>query len=97
MTLADLLVALNARGIKLTLRLVVDAPRGVMTQELRNALAAYRPSLLARLGREAEWEYLAALRWGPARENGPEATEDGADPYTVAEREAIQAESKSTT
>src|SRR5436305_403845 len=97
MTLPELLEALDARGIKLALRLVVDAPRGVMTQELRNALATYKPSLLARLGREAEWEYLATLRWGPAQDNETEAAEDGADPYTIAEREAIQSEPTSTT
>jgi hypothetical protein len=97
MTLPELLEALDARAVKLALRLVVDAPEGVMTQELRNALATYKPSLLARLGRQAEWEYLAAMRWGPAQDNETESAEDGADPYTIAEREAIQSESKPET
>jgi len=66
MTLPELVEALEARDIKLSLRLVVDAPRGVMTDEIKTALAAHKPALLARLGRNAHWEQLAAQRWGPA-------------------------------
>ncbi len=40
----------------------------------------------------APWEELAALRWGPALNDQPEPPEDGPDPYTLAEREAIQQE-----
>ncbi len=68
MTLAELVEALEARDIKLSLRLVVDAPRGEMTDQIKTALAAHKPALLARLGRDAEWEHLAAQRWGPARD-----------------------------
>ncbi len=66
MTLPELVEALEAGGVKLSLRLVVDAPRGVMTDQIKAALAAHKPTLLARLGRDAQWEYLAAQRWGPA-------------------------------
>jgi hypothetical protein len=91
MTLLELVEALDAQGIKLALRLVVDAPQGVMTQELRNALGAHKPSLLALLGKEAEWEYLAAQRWGPARDQKTEAS-DEPDGYAEEERIAIQSE-----
>ncbi len=66
MTLPDLMNALEAKGVKLSLRLVVDAPRGVMTDQIKTALVAHKPALLARLGRDAQWEHLATQRWGPA-------------------------------
>jgi TubC N-terminal docking domain len=66
MTLPELVEALEAGGVKLSLRLVVDSPRGVMTDQIKTALAAHKPTLLARLGRDAQWEQLAAQRWGPA-------------------------------
>ncbi len=69
MTLPELMDALEARGVKLSLRLVVDAPRGVMTDQIKTALAVHKPALLARLGREAQWEQLAVQRWGPARDD----------------------------
>jgi hypothetical protein len=93
MTLPDVIAAVDGRGVKLSLRLVVDAPRGAMTDELRRALADHKPSLLARLGREAEWEYLSTLRWGPALSDQPEDLEDGPYPYALAERGAVQNES----
>ena len=49
MTLPELQSCLNSLGIKLSLRLVVDAPAGVMTTELRGALATHKPRLLALL------------------------------------------------
>jgi hypothetical protein len=80
MTLPELMDALEARGVKLSLRLVVDAPRGVMTDQIKTALVAHKPALvahkpalLARLGRDAQWEHLAAQRWGPALNDQPEA------------------------
>lgn len=88
MTLHDLMHALDARGVKLSLRLVVDAPRGAVTDDLRTALDAHKPHLLARLGRDAQWEILAAQRWGPALNDPPPA--DDPDPYGLAERHAIQ-------
>ena len=66
MNLPELVEALEARGVKLSLRLVVDAPRGVLTDQIKTALAAHKPALLARLGRVAQWEQLATQRWGPA-------------------------------
>jgi len=72
MTLPELMDALEARGVKLSLRLVVDAPRGVMTDQIKAALAAHKPTLLARLGRDAQWEHLASQRWGPALNDQPE-------------------------
>jgi TubC N-terminal docking domain len=90
MTLPELVEALEAGGVKLSLRLVVDSPRGVMTDQIKTALAAHKPHLLARLGRDAQWEQLAAQRWEPAL-NDP--TPEGApDSYAIAEREAIQTE-----
>jgi len=66
MTLSELVETLEARGVKLSLRLVVDAPRGALTDVVKTALAAHKPALLARLGRDAQWEALATQRWGPA-------------------------------
>ena len=66
MNLPELVSTLEARDIKLSLRLVVDAPQGAMTDRIKTALAAHKAALLARLGREAQWEQLAAQRWGPA-------------------------------
>jgi hypothetical protein len=94
MTLHELLAALDAGGVSLSLRLVVDAPRGVLTEELKAALLAHKPLLLARLGRTAEWEYLSTLHWGPALEDQPEAGDP--DPYALAERRAIQMEDDSS-
>ncbi len=63
--------------------------------------------LLARLGRDAQWEHLAAQRRGPALNDptpgiiidrpDPERTRaalasDRSDPYALAERVAIQTE-----
>jgi hypothetical protein len=88
MTLPDLMVALETLGVKLSLRLVVDAPRGALTEEMRTALVAHKPMLLARLGREAEWAYLSTMRWGPALIDG----NPGGDFYADDERLAIQSE-----
>jgi hypothetical protein len=163
MTLIDLITALDARGVRLSARLVVDTPAGALTPELREALSAHKSALLARLvgagverpireaGTYAGTIYqeglgtpgapcllrvrrtvpmpagatggpatiatcilwpdgalpaLSALRWGPARDD-PEPGSDidhpkvtrpsaarqaAADPYAIAEREAIQSE-----
>jgi hypothetical protein len=58
MTLHELTHALADRGVKVSIRLVVDAPRGAVTDELRAGLTAHKLHLLARLGREAQWEAL---------------------------------------
>ena len=49
MTLPELQSCLDHLGVKLSLRLVVDAPAGVMTPEIKTALAAHKPRLLALL------------------------------------------------
>ena len=95
MTLPELIHELDERGVKLSLRLVVDASRGAVTDDLRAALAAHKPHLLGRLGRDAQWEALAVQRWGPAPPE-TEAADDEIDSYALAERQAIQtAESSS--
>jgi hypothetical protein len=91
MTLHELVETLKAQVVKLSLRLVVDAPRGAMTDQIKSAMAAHKPSLLARLGKEAEWEHLSAQRWGPAL-NDPIPDTDVADSYAAEERLAIQDE-----
>jgi hypothetical protein len=110
MTLAELTAALDAQGVRLPARLVVDAPAGVLTAELHDALAAHKPLLLQRVVREMVWAELSTWRWGsaPTDDGAPgidnpgrpfnhgtfaRAMADGADPYTAAEREAIQTES----
>jgi hypothetical protein len=54
MTLDDLTATLDMVGVRLSLRLVVDAPRGVLTPEIltpeiKAALQAHKPALLALL------------------------------------------------
>jgi hypothetical protein len=106
-TLPDLISALDSLGVRLSARLVVDAPKGALYPELRDALADHKALLLQRVVRELVWAELSTLRWGPAaRDPTPEiindwpaqessrATSDAAadDLYSGAEREAIRAE-----
>src|SRR5438094_153374 len=49
MTLEALTATLAELGVKLSIRLVVDAPRGVMTPEISAALQAHKTALQARL------------------------------------------------
>jgi hypothetical protein len=65
MTLPELDAELAASGVRLSLRLVVDAPRGALDETLRTALAELKPMLVHRLAREALWAELADWRWGP--------------------------------
>jgi hypothetical protein len=65
-SLSDLITILDARGVRLSARLVVDAPSGVLTLELREALAAHKPLLLQQVVREMVWAELSTWRWGPA-------------------------------
>ena len=91
MTLHELVETLKVRDVKLSLRLHVNAPKGVITPEIKAELARHKPSMLARLGKEAEWEHLSVQRWGPAL-NDPIPEADVADSYAVEERLAIQDE-----
>ncbi len=61
MTLPELQSCLDSLGVKLSPRLVVDAPAGVMTAELRDALAAHKPALLRLLA-----DRPAEPAWPPA-------------------------------
>jgi hypothetical protein len=60
MTLPALHSCLDRLGIKLSLKLVVDAPIGVMTEAVRVALVNHKPALLALL---AGVESLAPRQW----------------------------------
>src|SRR5512135_2439805 len=66
MTLPDLISALGAQGVRLSARLVVDAPSGALTPELRGVLAAHKVPILEKIVREMMWEKLSSQRWGPA-------------------------------
>ena len=80
MNLPELQACLDRLGVRLSLRLVVDAPAGVMTRELKAALAAHKPRLLAQLAGVDSRAHRAHDRTDPA---GPPASEppgtDGAD------------------
>jgi hypothetical protein len=70
-TLPELQSCLERLGVKLSLRLVVDAPAGAMTPEVKEALATHKPSLLVLLTSGSptvrpDWERLSKERWGPA-------------------------------
>ena len=59
MSAAQLLARVRDLGITLTGngdRLHYEAPRGVLTSELRQSLAAHKPQVLAELEREADQE-----------------------------------------
>jgi hypothetical protein len=88
---------LDLLGVKLSLRLVVDAPArlvvdapaGVLTPEVKAALLAHKPALLARLEQSspaAPPEVAAACRLERLAQLFAEAARD---PYTALEREAI--------
>ena len=49
MTLPELRACLDRLGVRLSVRLVVDAPVGVLTPEVKAALADHKPALLALL------------------------------------------------
>jgi TubC N-terminal docking domain len=71
MTFPELQSCLERLGVKLSLRVVVDAPAGAITPELKEALATHKPALLALLVRvpppvHPDWERLSQERWGPA-------------------------------
>jgi hypothetical protein len=66
MTLAELMHALDDLGVRLSARLVVDAPVGALTPEMRDALSDHRALLLQRVVREMVWSELCTIRWGPA-------------------------------
>jgi hypothetical protein len=72
MTPTDLCCLLAERDIKLSIRLVVDAPAGAVTEELRAALVEQKPALVHHLAREALWAHLSTWRWGePTDEKEP--------------------------
>ncbi len=71
--LPGLLATLETLGIRLSLRLVVDAPAGTMNPTIRDALAAHKPLLVSKLARDALWEELSTWRWGP----GVDSSEPG--------------------
>jgi hypothetical protein len=54
MTLPELMDALAARDIDLSLRLVIDASYGVMTDELRRELDARKPALISKLAESVQ-------------------------------------------
>ncbi len=85
MTVATLRRRLEDRGVRLELRVKVDAPAGVIRPEDRAALAEHRDGLLAVLAWEAlGYRERLRLAW----------TALDADPYTSVERAAIQAENE---
>ena len=73
MTLPELDGCTGSRGSQAVAPSRGGCARGVMTDQIKTALAAHKPALLARLGRDAQWEHLAAqaLGTGPRRANRP--------------------------
>ncbi|MGO8900534.1 MAG: hypothetical protein ACLQU5_19630 [Isosphaeraceae bacterium] len=99
MTLPELLQALDTLGASLSLRLVVQVPRGLMTDELKAALIAHKPWLLDRLGRSALLEELSRQQGGPPAKDpdhrkAPLLAADSLDIHAPAEREAVQGENQ---
>ncbi len=81
MSADELLIELKARGVSLEVdgdRLRVDAPKGAVTPELREALAAHKAEVLALLTiteDEIDWRVKAML---------PQVPASGAIPFLVA-------------
>jgi hypothetical protein len=69
-TLPELQSCLDSLGVKVSLRLVVDAPAGAITAELRDALAEHKHALMARL-----------VEAGPPEAPVPEAAAPGPPPW----------------
>jgi hypothetical protein len=63
---------MDALDVRLSLRLVIDAPFGELTPEMQSDLKTHKPMLLVRLAREAQWQALREQRWGPALTDGGE-------------------------
>ncbi len=84
MTLPELQSCLDSLGVKLSLRLVIDAPAGVLTSEVVNSLKAHKPHLMAMLAR-------LDFGTGPDRPTAPEPFWPGgpADDYDRQERAGI--------
>jgi hypothetical protein len=105
MTFPELQSCLDRLGVKLSIRLVVDAPAGAMTPEVKDALATHKPTLLALLAIGSplvhpDWERLSRERWGPAiGDPTPGIIIDGPDRGRIVivddpeERAAVQGES----
>ena len=74
MTLPELADALDSRGVVLSLRLVVDAPAGMLTTEIKAALEAHKPGLVGRLAWVAPWDDPGPPAPPPA--SGPARWED---------------------
>jgi hypothetical protein len=62
----ELLHACEVLGVRLAVRLVVDAPGGMLTPEHKAALRAHRALLLVHLARSEQWAELSRWRWGAA-------------------------------
>jgi hypothetical protein len=90
MTLPELAATLDTRRISLTARLVVDAPAGVMTPELRAALEKHKPRLLLALAQELLWNELARQRWSNQRAD-PTPDIDIVKPNRERQRAALEA------
>ena len=86
MNAAELLIELRARGVVIEAagdRLKVDAPKGVVTPELREALAEHKIEVLALITvteKEIAWRVAAML---------PQIPDHGPIPFLVA-REAVE-------
>jgi hypothetical protein len=68
MALAQLLKALDAQGVRLSARLVVDPPFETLSPALQDAMDAHRALLLDRVVRSMAWAELSAWRWYGADE-----------------------------
>jgi hypothetical protein len=72
MTLPELLARMDALDVRPSLRLVIDAPSGALTSEMRGDFKTHKPMLFVRLAREAQWQTLREQRWGLALTDGGE-------------------------
>src|SRR6266404_9282790 len=70
MTAHDLLLQLRAKGVQLKTsgndRLVIDAPKGTVTEELRGALSMHKAEILQILKSEQAGKVDSAIKAAPA-------------------------------
>jgi hypothetical protein len=76
--LPDLMASLDALGVKLSVELRVDAPRGIMTPALREVISEVKTPLLVELTRRRQWRELQPLRWGGSTPDDVNIQSEGA-------------------
>lgn len=71
MTASDLYRHLEAHGVRLGLRLQIDAPEGAITPEVKEAFVKHKPLVAARVANRLRWDELKTWQWGSGNTGTP--------------------------